>query len=223
MTLDPNLHFLRTGYEQRFPPEYFTDVDDDGVTWQPDVYPETLALARAHGRDTVIDLGCGRAAKLVALTAADPTIEIVGVDYGSNIAWCRDNYEIGRWIETDLETATSLDLAPETAARSVIVCCDVLEHLVDPRPTMRLIQGLLDHGAACAVLSTPARDRRSGTGNLAQPRNTAHVREWAQDEFRAFVEGFPLDVERAELTRSDDAGGGLTTQLVVVRDAGAAR
>jgi hypothetical protein len=37
------------------------------------------------------------------------------------------------------------------------------------------------------------------------------------EEFFEFVASFPVSVERFELTRSDDSGGGLTTQLAVLR------
>jgi Methyltransferase domain len=213
---DPDLHFLIRGYTQRIPVEYFADTDDSGITWQPDVYPEALSLARKHNVTGIIDLGCGRASKLVALREQNPDLDIVGVDFGPNIDWCRANLPVGRWLDVDLESATTLPLAPEIIARSVMVCSDVLEHLIDPCPAMRLICWLLDQGAACAVLSTPARDKRAGAEHLGPPFNPSHVREWTQDEFRAFVASFPVTIERFALTRSDDGGGGLTTQLVVV-------
>lgn len=216
MYFDPDLHFLTRGYTQRVPPEYFADTDDSGIVWQPDVYPEALALAAKHDRTAIIDLGCGRASKLVALHSESAGLDIVGVDFGPNIDWCRANLPIGQWLDTDLETATTLPLAPEIIAESVIVCSDVVEHLIDPRSVMWLICWLLDQGAAYAVLSTPSRDKRAGAEHLGPPFNPSHVREWTQGEFRAFVESFPLAIERFELTRSDDGGGGLTTQLVVV-------
>lgn len=216
MDFDSDLHFLTRGYNQRVPPEYFADANDSGITWQPDVYPETLALARKHARTVIIDVGCGRAGKLVALHDENPDLEIVGVDFGPNIDWCREHLSGGRWLDADLESATTLPLAPDVIARSVVVCSDVLEHLIDPRPAMRLIGWLLDHGAACAVLSTPARDERAGADHLGPPFNTSHVREWTRGEFRAFVASFPVTIERFELTRSDDGSGGLTTQLAVV-------
>ncbi|TVT55321.1 class I SAM-dependent methyltransferase [Amycolatopsis rhizosphaerae] len=216
MDLDPDLHFLTCGYLQRVPPEYFADADDSGITWQPDVYPAALALARKHDRTMIIDLGCGRAGKLAALREQNPSLDIIGVDFGPNIDWCREHLRGGRWLDADLESATTLPLVPEVIARSVVVCSDVLEHLIDPRPAMRLICWLLDHGAAGAVLSTPARDKRAGADHLGPPFNPSHVREWTQGEFRAFVASFPVAVERFDLTRSDDGGGGLTTQLVVV-------
>jgi hypothetical protein len=42
-------------------------------------------------------------------------------------------------MDADLESATTLPLAPEVVVRSVVVCSDVLEHLIDPRSAMRLI------------------------------------------------------------------------------------
>lgn len=223
MDFDADLHFLTRGYIQRVPPVYFPDTDVSGIVWQPDVYPEAMALARKHDRTMIIDLGCGRAGKLVALREQDSDLDITGVDFGPNIDWCRTNLPVGQWLAADLESTTTLPLAAEIIAQSVVVCSDVLEHLIDPRPAMRLICWLLDHGAVCAVLSTPARDRRAGAEHLGPPFNSSHVREWTQGEFRAFLESFPVTIERFELTRSDDGGGGLTTQLVVVTRRGEPR
>lgn len=216
MSLSPELHYLPDGYEQRIPPDYFEDSDESGVTWQPDVYPEALTLARAHGRDVIIDLGAGRGSKLASLCTDAPEVEMVGVDFGPNIEWCRQNHDFGTWIDADLETCADVAIPTDLIERSVIVCSDVLEHLVNPRSTMDLIVDLFALGAACAVLSTPARDRRVGADYLGMPRNRAHVREWTQEEFQAFVRSFPVDLVRADLTRSDDGGGGLTTQLLVI-------
>lgn len=211
------IFFLTCGYVQCGRPEYFVDEDASGVVWQPDVYPYTLNVAQARGRNTITDLRCGRAAKLVALRERFPGLGIVGVDFGPNIEWCRGEFRHGQWIEADLETATTLPLDASVIADSVIVCSDVLEHLVDPRPTMRLITWLLGAGAARAVLSTPARDQRVGADDLGPPRNPSHVREWTCAEFQAFVRSCHLEIEHFELTRSDDSGGGLTTQLALVR------
>lgn len=217
MTLDPDLHYLTCGYAQRTEPEYFVDDDSSGITWQPDVYPETLALARAHDRNVIIDLGCGRARKLVTLHEQHSDLELIGIDFGPNIEWCRRYLRVGQWLEVDLETATSMPLEPRVIARSVVVCSDVLEHLIDPRPTIRLICWLLGRGAARAVLSTPARNKRAGARHLGPPLNSSHVREWTQGELRMFLASFPVEIERFELTRSDDSDGGLTTQLVVLK------
>lgn len=213
---DAGTYFLADGYTQRVPPEYFVDIDASGITWQPDIYPEALALSREHNRTVIIDLGCGRAQKLIALHEQNPDLDIVGVDFGPNIDWCCEHLSGIQWLDADLESVTTLPLETEVIAQSVVVCSDVLEHLMDPRQTMWLICWLLSQGAACAVLSTPARNKLYGTGHLGPPFNPSHVREWTQEEFYAFVTNFPVAIKRFELTRSNDRGGGLTTQLVVV-------
>ncbi|MGH3622455.1 MAG: hypothetical protein ACRDQ5_11795 [Sciscionella sp.] len=90
-------------------------------------------------------------------------------------------------------------------------------------PTSGDAADLLEWDAACTVLSTPARDQRAGAEHLGPPFTPSHVREWTQVEFRAFVASFPVTIERCELARSDDGGGGLTTQLAVLTSAGEQR
>jgi hypothetical protein len=63
-------HFgLPLGYQQWLTPDYFTDTTDDGITWQPDVYPHAAQLAADLHRNVIIDIGCGRAGKLATLHA----------------------------------------------------------------------------------------------------------------------------------------------------------
>ncbi|MFI1648633.1 class I SAM-dependent methyltransferase [Streptomyces avidinii] len=216
-TLDPDHYFLPYGYEQRAVPEYFTDDVEDGITWQPDVYPFAAQVARDHGCDVIVDLGCGRGGKLVPLHAGQPDWQYIGVDVGANISWCQENLAFGRWIEADLETCQALPIDDDVLSRAVIVCSDVLEHLVRPDVAAGLIGSLLQRGARAAVLSTPARELRAGAADPGPPRNVSHVREWASEEFRAFLTGAGLNITDFSHTRSDDAGGGMTTQLALLQ------
>ncbi|MFD4477174.1 class I SAM-dependent methyltransferase [Streptomyces sp. NPDC058471] len=209
-------YFIRSGYRSRDQVQYFLDETDDTVTWQPDVYPFAAARALELGRDVVIDIGCGRAGKLASLDYEYPAWSYIGVDFGDNLVWCRDNRPFGEWIEVDLESAERLPIAPALVRRSIVVCSDVIEHLVNPAPVLSLIRGLLMEGSAAAVLSTPARECRSGYDTPGPPRNLSHVREWASDEFRALLEASGFKIHHAGLTRSDDASNGLSTQLVLV-------
>ncbi|MBR7827795.1 class I SAM-dependent methyltransferase [Actinospica sp. MGRD01-02] len=213
-------HFgLPSDYRQRARPEYFDDVDD-GVTWQPDVYPYAADLARQQGRNSIIDIGCGRAAKLAALAEVEPTWNFTGVDFGPNIQWCSANHTFGRWIEADLETQQELAIPADQLARSVIVCCDVLEHLVRPDNALALMAAMARAGGCQIVLSTPAREHRAGAGYIGEPRNPAHIREWTSREFATFLAMQSFEILDHQLTRSDDGGGGLTTQLVTVIPSG---
>jgi hypothetical protein len=211
----PQRFCLPVGYQQRQQPEYFADDADDGITWQPDVYPHAADLARHLGRDAIIDVGCGRAAKLATLHQHEPTWHYIGVDVGPNIQWCQTHHPFGTWLEADLEACTVLPIPADQLCRAVIVCSDVLEHLVRPDIAMRLMWTLATIGNdAPVVLSTPAREHRAGADYLGQPRNPAHVREWTSAEFTAFVAASGFGIRDAHLTRSDDHSGGLTTQLV---------
>ncbi|MFJ2626888.1 methyltransferase domain-containing protein [Streptomyces sp. NPDC087532] len=209
-------YFIRSGYRSRDRVEYFLDETDDTVTWQPDVYPYAAARSLELGRDVVIDIGCGRAGKLASLAYEYPAWSYIGVDFGDNLVWCRDNHPFGEWIEVDLESAERLPVDPALVRRSIVVCSDVIEHLVNPVPALSLIRGLLLEGSAAAVLSTPARECRSGYDTPGPPRNPSHVREWASDEFQALLEASGFEIHHAGLTRSDDASNGMSTQLVLV-------
>lgn len=208
--------FIRSGYRSRDRVEYFLDETDDTVTWQPDVYPYAAARAKELGCDVMIDIGCGQAGKLASLAGEYPTWSFVGVDFGDNLVWCRDNHPFGEWIEADLESSERLPIDPSLVRRSIVVCSDVIEHLLNPTPTLALIRGLLMDGSAAAVLSTPARECRSGYDTPGPPRNPSHVREWASDEFQALLRASGFEIQYAGLTRSDDASNGLSTQLVLV-------
>lgn len=213
---DAESFFIRSGYRSRNEVEYFLDETDDTVTWQPDVYPYAAARAKEFGRDVVIDIGCGQAGKLASLAREYPTWSYVGVDFGDNLVWCRDNHPFGEWVEADLESAERLPIDASLVRRSIVVCSDVIEHLVNPMPALSLIRGLLMGGSATAVLSTPARECRSGYDTPGPPRNPSHVREWASDEFQALLKASGFEVHYAGLTRSDDASNGLSTQLLLV-------
>ncbi|MER8089528.1 methyltransferase domain-containing protein [Streptomyces sp. NPDC094048] len=209
-------YFIRSGYRSRGQVEYFLDETEDAVTWQPDVYPYAAARAKALGRDVLIDIGCGKAGKLASLADEYPAWTFIGVDFGDNLLWCRDNHSFGQWFEADLESSVELPIAPALVRRSVVVCSDVIEHLVNPIPALSLIRGLLMKGSAGAVLSTPARECRSGYDAPGPPRNPSHVREWASDEFQAMLRASGFEIHHAGLTRSDDFSNGLSTQLLLV-------
>jgi len=200
---------LPEGYQSRLDPEYFVDQDYDGV-WQPDVYPEAAALARRLSARRIVDVGCGTAEKLVAL---HPDFEIVGIDYGSNIAACRARYDIGTWLEIDLDRTASLGI--EDFSDSLLICADVIEHLVHPERLLRLLSDALDRGALAVVLSTPDRELSNDERSLGPPKNPAHVREWTSRELERFFATFGL-VGHFGRTRTNDVLPALRTILAIL-------
>lgn len=206
-------YFLDPRYKARLDPDYFQDEGMDAV-WQPDVYADAADLAERLASTKIIDLGCGDGSKLVAL---HPQFEIVGVDYGPNIEGCRKRYDVGAWIEFDLDSDDPLPL--QGFEGSVLVCADVIEHLVYPERLLRRVRNALDHGGDALVLSTPERDLANGPGHLGPPSNRAHVREWNTEELRNFLRAEGLDGNFG-LTRSNDHNDQLLTILAVAAGTG---
>jgi hypothetical protein len=206
-SLDParsNNFFIKSGYTARRNPDYFTDQQwEEGVTWQPDVYPIAAEFAAQRACSRIIDLGCGRASKLELLHRQHPDWEFIGVDYGPNVAWCRANHRFGTWIEADLEDGVlrSENLSLE---KSLLICSDVIEHLVDPISLLRLIHDLLSQGAVAVIFSTPERDLTRGESDNGPPENPCHVREWNLEEFKALLQWAGFHLIHFGLTRSRD-------------------
>ncbi len=163
---------IKPGYRSRSTPEYFADTlaETRGIVYQPDVYLLARHLGKHFGCSHVIDIGCGHAEKLVALR---PDFVTLGIDYRANIDCCRTRYPESRWLECDLEQDAVLPLETDLVRQAVVVCADVIEHLVNPLPLLRNLRLLLDQ-APVAVLSTPDRELLHGTAHLGPPPNPYH-------------------------------------------------
>jgi SAM-dependent methyltransferase len=202
-------YFLPPGYESRLEPQYFVDEDLDAV-WEPDLYPEAATVARRLGSRRLIDIGCGTAGKLVAL---HPEFEIVGIDFGSNIAACRDRYSFGTWIERDLDS--SEDFGYDDVAGAVLICGDVIEHLVHPERLLRMMRSTLDRGALAFFLSTPERELTNQGPQFGPPPNPAHVREWTLGELEQLFASEGLEGYFG-LTRSNDVMPYMRTSIAAI-------
>lgn len=208
---------LKPGYQSRPVPRYFEDTHtaETGVTWQPDVYTFGANIARRLGCKRIIDVGCGRAQKLAQLQGEFDTI---GIDYGSNLDFCRSRYGAGRWLEADFEQASPLSVSAEDAEGSVVICSDVIEHMIKPEALLAKIKQLLEH-AAVAVISTPERDLTWGPNHMGPPPNTCHTREWNLAELQTLLDRLGMKVEYGGLTRSHDRDPARKTILLVVGNA----
>ena len=63
-----------------------------------------------------------------------PEFELVGIDFGPNIEWCRANWESGTSIEHDLDSSETLSQKVDVT-KAVVVCADVVEHVPQTRRT----------------------------------------------------------------------------------------
>ena len=190
--------FIKPGYIARQVSAYFEDslTDHADIVHQPDVYALAAYLGRQFGCTHILDIGCGRALKLIKLY---PKFEVVGVDFGSNIDYCRAHYHFGQWLHADLEKHQSQLLAPEILKNTLVVCSDVIEHLVNPSGLLLTLRHCLEH-ASVAILSTPERDLVRGKNDMGPPANSAHVREWSLPELTRLIEAFSLETAFIGLT-----------------------
>ncbi len=161
---------------------------DVGVVWQEDVYElaREIAIAQRHAR--IVDFGAGAGAKFLS-TFAGLQVERVQVDWDDrreSVA-SPDSGEESRFVTANLEDAAdvervAVDLAGGPA--TLFLLSDVIEHLGDPRPLLRVLRRLLrDHPANRLVISTPDRERTDGYKASRLPDNEGHVRQWTMPEF----------------------------------------
>lgn len=178
--------YLPRTYKSNPEPAYEHDVQDGGVVYQPEVYTGALhRLEESQGRRLVIDVGCGRASKLVALEG----VKTIGIDFGPNTAWLRETYPCRHWVDFDLER--DFDLADPLIEGATVICADVVEHLRDPSALLARLAAW-EKIAREVVVSTPARDLHYKKRHLGPPKNRCHVREWNLDEFGLLLRSFGL-------------------------------
>ena len=205
---------IKPGYVHRAAPEYFVDLTEerDRVVWQPEVYPQAADIARRLGSRRIVDIGAGTAGKLVRL---HPEFEIVGIDFGPNLELCRERYPFGTWREHDLESEEPLPLSPAELAGSILICADVIEHLVHPDRLLTKLRDALRHADAL-LLSTPERDRTRGADHLGPPPHVCHVREWSLEELGELLGEWGFEHGTVGLTRSNSASLERHTTLAVL-------
>lgn len=201
---------IKQGYVENPGPVYFLDdvTTTRDIVFQPDVYTfaEWVAARPDDADPTVLDVGCGWGDKLAAMHERHPYWHFLGMDYGDNIRHCEQNYDWGMWIDIDLETIES------TPPADVVICSDVIEHLVNPVP---LVQALKATNAEAIIISTPERDVQYGYDHTGPSKNLCHVREWNAQELKGFLESEGLVIDHIGLTRGNDQTYAMGTILVV--------
>lgn len=176
--------------------------------WQHHVYAWAGRLIRERGVSRVLDLGCGAGTK-TGRHLVPVAREVVGVDQASALAIARTRVPHAEFHEIDLEQPE----LPAMEGFDLVVCADVVEHLVDPDPMLAFVARVSRPGALL-LISTPERDRERGRSCRAAEK-PEHVREWSRSEFRAFLASRGLRPVRSRLFPKDDADAALGRQAEV--------
>lgn len=188
------------GYVHRTRIDYFDDTMNEDE-WQREVYRRASDLMEANGLSSVCDVGCGSGYKLIKFLG---DFETLGIDLPETIETVRTRYPDRNWLGGSFDSIRIRDV-------DLVICADVIEHVLDPDELMRFIVGI---ARGLVVLSTPARELLYDDRNKSRfgpPENPTHVREWSTTEFNRYVGQF-LDIETHEISNLGQA-----TQMIVGR------
>lgn len=177
-------YFIKKDYISR---NSYTHHDDTNLKdeAQNEVYLAAYELAKEHGFERIGDIGCGSAFKLLKYFSDADT---VGFEIEPMLSTLRKTYPYNFWSLSDF--SRKLRQAPF----DMIICSDVIEHLVKPDDLLNWISNQFEF--QYLVISTPDRDllNRVWTdpyyGPQSQsgpPVNTTHVREWSFSEFEVYI------------------------------------
>lgn len=158
--------------------------------YQFPVYKYADSIIKKNNISTLIDIGCGVGSKLEFLKRKNPHLEIIGIDQKSAISYCKRKYKFGCWVEDDFEKKVVRNFYNN--APDLIICSDVIEHLLNPDILIEYIRTLATNSTRI-IISTPNRDKLRGRGctNCSNPH---HIREWNSDEIVEYLKfsGFEI-------------------------------
>lgn len=155
--------------------------------YQYHVYALAKRLIRERKLNNVLDIGCGVATKLMELIYP-VCCDVVGVDQPYAIEICKKKYGNGKFYSDNLE-APNLKL---NRIFDLIICSDVIEHLLDPDKLLKYIKNL-SHYNSLIIFSTPERDLLRGSGCMASCK-PEHIREWNQKEFLKYLQSRGFEI-----------------------------
>ena len=120
-------------------------------------------------------------------------------------------------MEADFSSTDCIALADTVDEQAVVICADVIEHLLDPRPLVALLAACYQRGAI-VITSTPDRLRVRGAEHRGPPPNPSHVREWAIQEYADFLADYSLPAVYVGYTLNNNITRELRT-IITIHDA----
>ncbi|MDR6818094.1 hypothetical protein J2X76_003271 [Neorhizobium sp. 2083] len=156
-----------------------TAYDDRGMKdeWQRGVYENAARIAEANNFTSVVDYGCGSGFKLINNFGG---LQTTGVEIEPTLSELKQIYPERAWIDGSF-------LRPEIFNVDLVICSDVLEHLMEPD---RLLSAFAASKGRIFILSTPALELLADRGKSNRggpPTNPTHIYEWSTREFADLV------------------------------------
>jgi 2-polyprenyl-3-methyl-5-hydroxy-6-metoxy-1,4-benzoquinol methylase len=132
--------FCIENYVSNNNPEHHIDLNykDEG---QKEVYEFCKYFMKNNNLNTIIDIGCGSGYKLINILNEFNTI---GIETEPCYTYLKINYPDRKWL-----------LSGEIKNSDVVICCDVIEHIVNPDI---LVDYLISLNTKYYIISTPCRE-----------------------------------------------------------------
>lgn len=168
-------------------PAYWNETRlKSAASYQWDVYETAARCVRQLGLKSLLDVGSGPPLKLSALMPAG--LDICLVDQPNTARLARSILPQATFIAANLEN----NLPSISKSFDLVLCVDVIEHLVDPDPCLQFMREHVVRGGLI-MISTPEREILRGK-NCTHCPHPMHVREWSFVEFSSFLasRGFEL-------------------------------
>jgi len=156
--------------QEDLPLKQYIDTDKSSKQYQKAVYKYA---SKIHRGGRVLDLGCGTAYKTLKYFRKADTL---GLEIEPTLSLLREKYPERCWGESDFSRVPQ-------GSFSLVVCADVIEHIVDPDDLLDFISRI---DFQTCVMSTPDRDTLNNPSG--PPRNPSHLREWSFTEFRSYID-----------------------------------
>ena len=179
---------------------FYCDSEWNAANYQIPVYTFASKVILEKGLISTLDIGCGRGTKLLKYIYPICN-DMEGIDIKA----------FNMWLTDDIEKPT---LVPKRKFE-LIICSDVVEHLVDPDKLFPYIKKF-SNPETFIVISTPERDAVRGKGHFGPPPNGSHVREWNKNEFENYIQGKGLKILKSFMAK-DLLNGKIGCQLHLVR------
>jgi len=185
--MEMNKFFIKDGYQENLTPVY-CKRSKRSIKNQYQIYELAFEQNKTSTQfNRIIDIGCGKAEKLIHFF---DKYETTGFDYGENINHCKKLYPKRNWTVCNLDQECPTEIFSDT----VILCVDVIEHLVDPSMLLNYLSQLSQQNNLI-VVSTPERDVARGKREIGPPKRKTHVREWNESEFTQLLNHFNVGLE----------------------------
>ena len=163
-----------------------SNFSDEG---QKEVYQFCAQFMTENRLKKVVDIGCGSGYKLVNYLSE---FETIGVETEPCFSLLNSKYPDKKWlISGEMEKSfNDYDLLKNN---DVVLCCDVIEHIIDPDI---LLDYLISLNSKYYIISTPCREILCKSDKYSSsyikhwngpPKNTCHVREWTMGEFVGYI------------------------------------